>query len=337
MSLRNIKITIFAVLVLSLAGDPVASPVNADPTPDLDQTAQQAREEGMRLYGIRWRSVAIPHLEKAAEAGDVESMYYLGEIHRFMDRGMSREAIDWYHRAALGGDPYAMLRLNWGMICELADICPEDHDTWVDKALEQELPRARDGDPEAMLALYSIYVALDDAEEGRNWLRQSAKAGHPQAQDLWASRIQERSDEWPPLLEDVKAAEPWFRKAAEQGYAPAMDNLAGNLWHQEDGENAWKWVVRGSEHGYVNNRVVYGICHLKPDDWEDCPKDNDPIKGWAVLHAAYKETRNDDARWYLEEFSNLLTDEEIAQAEKLAEDWLTRDPPLSYFPPKYGF
>ena len=326
------------ILVLGLwAG--MAHPADEErpSTPILGSEEQQAKEEGMRLWELHEWIELQPYLETAAEAGDVEAMYYLGEANRLLDRGMSREAIDWYHRAALGGDPYAMLRLNWGMICELADICPKDHDSWVEKALEQELPRAEEGNPKAMLALYSIYVALDDVEEGRTWLRNSAKAGHPQAQDLWASRIQERSDEWPPALEDVKAAEPWFRKAAEQGYAPAMDNLAGNLWHQEDGGSAWKWVVRGSEHGYVNNRVVYGICHLKPDDWEDCPKDNDPIKGWAVLHAAYKETRNDDARWYLEEFSNLLTDEEIAEAEKLAEDWLNRDPPLSYFPPKYGF
>ncbi|RLK48884.1 hypothetical protein DFR31_2000 [Alkalispirillum mobile] len=291
----------------------------------------------MRLYGIRWRSVAIPHLEKAAEAGDVESMYYLGEIHRFMDRGMSREAIDWYHRAALGGDPHAMLRLEWGMICKLADICPAEHDTWVKMALEQELPKAEAGDTEAMIALRSIYAVLEQPDTAEQWLRKAAEAGNPHAQDWWARSIQNRSGELPPKLEDVKAAEPWFRKAAEQGYAPAMDNLAGNLWRQEEVESAWKWVVRGSEHGYVNNRVTYGRCHLKPEDRPYCPRDNDPIKGWAILHAVYEETRHDGAEWYLDEFSDLLTDEEIAEAEALAEDWLNRDPPLSYFPPKYGF
>ncbi|WP_232209273.1 tetratricopeptide repeat protein [Alkalilimnicola ehrlichii MLHE-1] len=260
---------------------------SADTARELNEEARQAKEEGMRLYGIRWRSVAIHHLEKAAEAGDVESMYTLGEIYRFMDRGMSREAIDWYHRAAEGGDPYAMLRLNWGMICELADICPEEHDSWAKMALDQELPKAEEGDPDAMLALYSVYVALEDVEEGRNWLRNAAAAGLPQAQDLWASRIQERSGDWPPRAEDVKAA--------EQGYAPAMNNLAGNLWRQDDVEGSWKWVVRGSEHGYVNNRVTYGRCHLKPEDRPYCPNDSDPIKGW-----------------------------------------LNREPPLSYFPPKYG-
>ena len=303
----------------------------------LETSAQQAKEEGMRLYGIRWRSVAIPHLEKAAEAGDVESMYYLGEIHRFMDRGMSREAIDWYHRAALGGDPHAMLRLEWGMICELADLCPEDHDTWVDKALEQELPRAENGDSEAMSTLFDVYNMLGEPRTALDWLERAAEAGNPEAQDWLGTITQERSDEWPPPLEDVKAAEPWFRKAAEQGYAPAMNNLAGNLWRQDDVEGSWKWVVRGSEHGHVENRTTYGGCHLAPEDLSYCPEDNDPIKGWAILRAVYEETRHQNAKWYLEEFPDLLTDEEIAEAEKLAEDWLNRDPPLSYFPPKYGF
>lgn len=337
MSITNRTFIQICLSVLLIAAGSLAISASANTEFALGESAQQAKKEGLRLWGLHEWIELQPYLETAAEAGDVEAMYYLGEANRLLDRGMSREAIDWYHSAALGGDPHAMLRLERGMICELADICPEQHDTWVDKALEQELPKAEAGDTEAMIALRSIYAVLEQPDTAEQWLRKAAEAGNPHAQDWWARSIQNRSGELPPKLEDVKAAEPWFRKAAEQGYAPAMDNLAGNLWHQEDGGSAWKWVVRGSEHGYVNNRVVYGICHLKPDDWEDCPKDNDPIKGWAVLHAAYKETRNDDARWYLEEFSNLLTDEEITEAEELAEDWLNRDPPLSYFPPKYGF
>ncbi|RLK46783.1 hypothetical protein DFR31_2489 [Alkalispirillum mobile] len=328
------------ILVLGLwAG--VAYPADEErlSTPILGAEEQQAKEEGMRLYGIRWRSVAIPHLEKAAEAGDVESMYTLGEIHRFMDRGMSREAIDWYHSAALGGDPHAMLRLERGMICELADICPEEHDTWVDKALEQELPKAKAGDTEAMIALRSIYAVLEQPDTAEQWLRKAAEAGNPHAQDWWARSIQNRSGELPPKLEDVKAAEPWFRKAAEQGYAPAMNNLVLNLIRQEKMQAAWNWVIKGSEHGHVRKRTTYGFCHLGTGELIDyChPDEPDPVKGWAVLHAVYEETRNSTAESLLGRFQHLLTDEEIAQAEKLAEDWLNRDPPLSYFPPKYGF
>ncbi|WP_421621433.1 tetratricopeptide repeat protein [Alkalilimnicola ehrlichii] len=305
---------------------------------ELNEEARQAKEEGMRLYGIRWRSVAINHLEKAAEAGDVESMYTLGEIYRFMDRGMSREAIDWYHRAAQGGDPHAMLRLERGMICELANICPEEHDAWVDKALGQELPKAEEGDTEAMIALRSIYAVLENGDTAEQWLRRAAEAGNPHAQDWWARSIQNRSGELPPPLEDVQAAEPWFRKAAELGYAPAIYNLVGNLIRQEKMEAAWNWVVEGSERGHIRKRITYGFCHLAPGELIDyCyPDEPDPVKGWAILHALYEETRASTAESLLERYRERLSDEKIAEAEELAEEWLNRDPPLSYFPPKYG-
>ncbi|RLK46781.1 hypothetical protein DFR31_2487 [Alkalispirillum mobile] len=328
-----------ATLVLGLwAGMAYPADEERPSTPILGAEEQQAKEEGMRLYGIRWRSVAISHLEKAAEAGDVESMYYLGEIHRFMDRGMSREAIDWYHSAAQGGDPHAMLRLEWGMICELADICPEDHDSWVDMALEQELPRAEKGDPEAMSTLFDVYNMLGDPRTALDWLERAAEAGNPEAQDWLGTITQNRSGELPPKLEDVKAAEPWFRKAAEQGYAPAMYNLSLALRKQERHDEDWEWTQQSSQHGHISGRLAVGWCYLD-HTWADfCPDDiEDRIKGWAILHAVYKETRNETAEGILGRHQDLLTEAEIAEAEKLAEDWLNRDPPLSYFPPKYGF
>jgi len=329
-----------ATLVLGLwAGMAYPADEESPSTPTLGSEEQQAREEGMRLWGLHEWIELQPYLETAAKAGDVEAMYYLGEANRLLDRGMSREAIDWYHRAALGGDPHAMLRLEWGMICELADICPEQHDTWVDKALEQELPKAEAGDTEAMIALRSIYAVLEQPDTAEQWLRKAAEAGNPHAQDWWARSIQNRSGELPPKLEDVEAAEPWFRKAAEQGYAPAMYNLVGVFLRKEEMRAAWDWVVQGSEHGHIKKRITFGFCHLAPGELIDyCyPEEPDPVKGWAILHAVYEETRASRVESLLDRYRDRLTDEEIAEAEKLAEDWLNRDPPLSYFPPKYGF
>ena len=327
------------ILVLGLwAGMAYPADEERPSTPTLGSEEQQAREEGMRLWGLHEWIEMQPYLETAAEAGDIEAMYYLGEANRLLDRGMSREAIDWYHSAALGGDPHAMLRLERGMICELADICPEQHDTWVDKALEQELPKAEAGDTEAMIALRSIYAVLEQGDTAEQWLRKAAEAGNPHAQDWWARSIQNRSGELPPKLEDVKAAKPWFRKAAEQGYAPAMYNLSLALRKQERHDEDWEWTQQSSQHGHISGRLAVGWCYLD-HTWADfCPDDiEDRIKGWAILHAVYKETRNETAEGILGRHQDLLTNEEIAEAEKLAEDWLNHDPPLSYFPPKYGF
>ncbi|WP_369335760.1 hypothetical protein [Halomonas sp. ND22Bw] len=47
----------------------------------------------MRLYNIQHSTAALPYLEQAAEAGDVEAMYYMGEAERRQRMmNMTREA-----------------------------------------------------------------------------------------------------------------------------------------------------------------------------------------------------------------------------------------------------
>ncbi|WP_447043643.1 hypothetical protein [Vreelandella sp. H-I2] len=75
---------------------------------------QAAKDEGMRLWGISEWIEMQTYLEQSAAAGDVKSMYYLGEATRLLSRGLTTEAMDWYLKAAEQGDPYAMLRLFQG-------------------------------------------------------------------------------------------------------------------------------------------------------------------------------------------------------------------------------
>ncbi|MDR5860441.1 SEL1-like repeat protein [Halomonas eurihalina] len=91
----------------------------------------------MRLYGLGISGEIIPYLEPAAEAGDVEAMYYLGEVHRLRHMGLTEEAMGWYLQAAEQGDPYAMLRLFEGGACIAGDECPEDAEGWREKALAE--------------------------------------------------------------------------------------------------------------------------------------------------------------------------------------------------------
>jgi len=146
----------------------------------LDDEAQAAKEEGMRLYNSHQRSISTPYLEKAAEAGDAEAMYYLGEVSRLRHMGMNQADLDWYYQAAQHGEPYAMLRLFDGGACELGDICPENGDDWPQAALELTLPKAEAGDPEAMSILYDIYFYVEepDEEKAMDWLLRAAEAGH---------------------------------------------------------------------------------------------------------------------------------------------------------------
>ncbi|WP_369335835.1 tetratricopeptide repeat protein [Halomonas sp. ND22Bw] len=294
-------------------------------------------------YSLGYVVDAIPKLEPAAEAGDVEAMYYLGESHRITHMGMTRDALDWYLKAAEHRDPYAMLRLFQGGACVAGDYCPEDADGWREQALAETLPKAEAGDTDAMLALYHIYRLMDDSGEGVEWLEKAADAGNPEAQTRLGMNI--RGGQGWYFLESrrLEAAEEWFRRAADQGYVPAMSDLAGVLEKQEEFEKAWEWTVKASDNGHTEERFGVGWCYLNPEelnsepDAERCQNEQDVVLGWAILLAMVEETGYHSAKSTMRRNKDELTPEEIEQAKVLAREWVDKEPPLSNFPPRFGF
>ncbi|MCK2184370.1 tetratricopeptide repeat protein [Halomonas getboli] len=305
---------------------------------------QAAKDEGMRLYNIQHSTSALPYLEQAAEAGDVEAMYYMGEAERRQRMmNMTRAALDWYLKAAEQGEPYAMLRLFQSGACIAGDECPKDAEGWREKALAETLPKAEAGDTDAMLALYHIYRLVDDSGDGQEWLEKAAEAGNPEAQTRLGMNI--RGGQGWYFLESrrLEAAEEWFRKAAEQGYVPAMSDLAGVLEKQEKPEQAWEWTVKASEHGDVGERFGIGWCYLNPQELNSeagidmCQNKQDVVLGWAILLAMVEETSNHSAQSAMRRNKDEITSEEIEQAKMLAREWVEKEPPLSNFPPRFGY
>ncbi|GAA0578707.1 tetratricopeptide repeat protein [Halomonas salifodinae] len=304
----------------------------------LEPETQAAKDEGLRLYNAHLRSQAPPYLEVAAEAGDVDAMYYLGEIHRLRHMGMTREALEWYRRAAEHGEPYAMLRLHQGGACRLGDVCPKGGDDWRQAALEATLPQAEAGDTEAMYTLFSIYSTLEEREQSYHWLETAAEAGNPEAQYRLGARIHNDYGDYPDEAQRQEAAEAWLRRAAEQGHAPAMNRLSALLSQRERHEEAWEWRIGASEGGHQGSRINLGWCYLNPEERGDiCVEGQDVVKGWAILHAVSEETDSRTAKNVMDRSHDLLTDEQREQAEVLAEEWLAKEPPLSQFPPRFGY
>ncbi|PCF93440.1 tetratricopeptide repeat protein [Vreelandella nigrificans] len=309
----------------------------------LDEEAQAAKEEGMRLYGIRRADTAIPYLEQAAEAGDAEAMYYLGEANRRLVMGnMNQAALGWYYQAAQHGEPYAMLRLFDGGACELGDVCPENGDDWPQEALELTLPKAEAGDPEAMAALYNIYYYVEDPDEDEamQWLHRAAEAGNVHSMN-WLGELA-RNDErgYANDTERLEAAEVWFRKAAEADYAPSMNNLAVVLSQLGRYDEAWDWMIKASMAGHVNGRLWQASCYLEPEAEGNgvCKTEKDPAKGWAILLALKEEmpgSTSENALTYYG-YGDSITPEQRAAGERMMEEWLNLEPPLSYFPEKFG-
>lgn len=309
----------------------------------LDDEAQVAKDEGMRLWGIHQWEKMQPPLEIAAASGDVEAMYYLGEANRLLSRGLSQDALDWHYQAAQHDEPYAMLRLFDGGACELGDVCPENGDDWPQAALELTLPKAEAGDPEAMAALYDIYFYVEepDEEKAMDWLLRAAEAGHVESMNLLGEIARNDEDSYANDTERLEAAETWFREAAEAGYAPAMNNLAAILTNSGRNDEAWEWITKASEAGHINGRRWIVACHIVPDEegrnlCNSAPKP-DPAQGWAIMLAIKEEVPNTYSIATTERFSEQITQEQRAEGERMMDEWLNHEPPLSYFPKKFGY
>ncbi|PSJ20597.1 sel1 repeat family protein [Halomonas sp. ND22Bw] len=309
----------------------------------LEPEVQAAKDEGMRLWGQHEWIRMQPYLKQAAEAGDVEAMYYLGEATRLLGRGLTEEAMGWYLQAAEQGDPYAMLRLFQGGACVAGDECPEDPEGWREQALAETLPKAEAGDTDAMLALYHIYRLMDDSGEGVEWLEKAAEAGNPEAQTRLGMNI--RGGQGWYFLESrrLEAAEEWFRKAAEQGYVPAMTSLSDVLEKLDKHDQAWRWKVRASDNGHVDDRLTLGWCYINPEELNKetsvdvCSNKRDVMKGWAILTALKRGIGLRAAERVLEWNEDELNDRQKNEAEAMVDEWLNKQPPLSNFPPRFGY
>ncbi|WP_447929165.1 tetratricopeptide repeat protein [Vreelandella sp. EE27] len=320
----------------------------------LSEGAQAAKDEGMRLWGIHQWIDMQPFLEQAAVEGDVESMYYLGEATRLLGRGQSSDALEWYLQAAEQGGPYSMLRLFNGGACLISDRCPEERDDWREAALDATLPKAEAGDPEAMLALAYIYDSLDNASwlnkgltllsiptRATKWLKRAAEAGLPEAQTTWGDRIMDWHGWYFTKSRRLAAAEEWFERAAEQGDVPAMEQMERVLKKQGNIEASWYWLEQASRQGSYEGRLGIGWCYLERDFSSEhpCPNEEDPVKGWAILYALDDVLGgNNTPSSIMDRNQDKLSDEERREAEVLAEEeWIGRQPPISKFPPRFGY
>ena len=78
---------------------------------DLTREQLAAKNRGVFLYNLRRTNDAASFLKVAAEAGDRESQFFIGEVIRKRATYTSPESQYWYRLAANQNDVYAMMRL----------------------------------------------------------------------------------------------------------------------------------------------------------------------------------------------------------------------------------
>lgn len=179
---------------------------------------------------------------------------------------------------------------------------------------------------------------LDEPKRAGEWLERAAEAGQPEAQTILGNQILDGRGWYWTNSRRLQAAEEWFRRAAEHNYVPAISLVADIYIREGRDREAWEWMQIASEHGHIDRRFGVGWCYLNPTRDSRCQNDRDVIKGWAILYGLFEETANTSAEHRLRRHREDLTAEEVEKAEALAEaGWIGREPPLSNFPPRFGY
>ncbi|MDD1979841.1 sel1 repeat family protein, partial [Pseudomonas putida] len=179
----------------------------------LSPDQQAAKDRGIMLYNQYKPSEK--ELRIAAEAGDAEAQFYLGEDLRHKNRYMTAEARNFLEASASQGNLYAMIRLghSGSGLCNILGNCPAGYkssDDWSLEAWKISKALAAKGDPEGLYIFYRVTGELE-------FLVKSAEAGFPFAQ-YWLARRYHNGDGffWLPWRRSQEI-ERWYKAAAENG------------------------------------------------------------------------------------------------------------------------
>jgi TPR repeat protein len=167
------------------SAQPTAPVTHVTPTPATIATPS-AQEQAQRYLDMKDFAKALPHLQKAADAGDPIAMNNLGLLYEngqgiAQDYGKARE---WYQKAADAGNADAMVGL--GVLYQSGQGVAQD------------------------------YV------EAREWYQKAADAGNAHGMNKLGLLYENGQG----VTQDYGKAREWYQKAADVGDPIAMDNLA---------------------------------------------------------------------------------------------------------------
>jgi TPR repeat protein len=180
-----------------------------------------------------------PHLELAAEAGDVGAMKALGR--HLYESGGSRELAErWLLAAAEAGDPEAMYRLS-GIYWDRAVNSHPNGKSDEARSADWCRRAAQAGWPEAVSAMGGKSGISDDEREF--WLRRAVEGGDRWAirSLTWLSERRERPDE----------AEHWYRMAIAHGMSDMRTGFSYLLMTQGRLSEAEECVRPEAEAGSI--------------------------------------------------------------------------------------
>jgi len=299
---------------------------------------EEARVKGITAYNMMRGFTARPFLEISAKAGDGESQYYLAELILLRKKYITPEAQALYEAVAEKGDIYAMLRLadKADDLCHIMENCPPDIKTpqrWLESARLLATKRANLGDAEAMYQLFLMTSKFD-------WLTQAAESGFSRAQYMLGEIYSEGFGTFLIPGNRKKEIEKWYRASAQSGYPPGMNRYADTLNARGDLQGFAYWIEKSAKAGDFGAMSDYAAWAAHMPDKVGYPLDLVKAYGLTLFMAESDPgtpTRLSYGEEILPRVAAKMPPEQIEAGKAYAKEWAETHPPLSRFPPKYGF
>ena len=224
-------------------------------------TTAQYRLSLRHLAGVHQnRREADYWLQQAAENGDLDAQYWLGQHYYHGSRGFPKDpktAHQWLDKAAAAGGRDTRYQVG------MTYFSGGEYTTaryWLQRAAAQDNPQA----PSVLRAIDALTAETTPPAAA---LRQAAEAGSASAQYQLALRYRKGEG----VAQNPTEADYWLRRAAEQEHEDAQialalryyDNLAGAKYHKTA---TMPWLEKAGTKGDAARQYQVGMIYLEHDN-----------------------------------------------------------------------
>ena len=203
------------------------------------------KKTGLEKFNTRSYEQALQLYKQAADAGDIESLYWIGNCYYM--RAQYTQAIEWYRKAAEQKNADAQYRL--GYCYENAQGTSQNQS----EALKWYTEAAEQGHADAQYRLANCYAkglgVTQDNTKAITWYKKAADNGNADAQYYIANCYSKGQG----VAKNKTEAAKYYEKAAEQGNANAQNKI-GNCYNYgigvlTDKEEAYHWYAAAANRG----------------------------------------------------------------------------------------
>ena len=251
---------------------------------------------------------AVSIIKPYAENGNAVAQRLLGNYY-YYEKDSNKKALEWYLKAADGGDAEAMV--------EAADIYAFKDDVESEKKMLLKAAELNYADAEINLAIcYQSYERDDetyDYEQAMYWYKRAYEHGSANA----ASHVGEMYLNGEGVTKDEKQAFDWFKKAHEKGSVYGT-YLCGKCYMEGTGvaQDKKKGIKLYTRVERFESRAQYalGLCYLEGDGVKKNLKTAvDYLKKAARKEATYDNVASKDAEYKLFELyrSGVINEDDL--------------------------